>query len=124
MPYNSENIFSKIIKGQIPCDKIYEDKNTLAFNDINPVAPVHILVLPKGLYTSFDDFVMQEDKSIIAEFFTTVRKIANDAGLVESGYRLIMNHGYDASQTVEHFHVHIIGGKALGGLLAEDRYIR
>lgn len=124
MPYNSENIFSKIIKGQIPCDKVYEDKSVIAFNDINPVAPVHILVLPKAPYISFDDFVVQEDNSVVANFFTVVRKIAYDSGLNKSGYRLIMNHSDDASQTVDHFHVHIIGGRFLGGLLAEDKYIR
>ena len=124
MPYNSQNIFAKIIRKEIPCNKFYEDEEVIAFHDINPVAPIHILVLPKGEYISFDDFASKAPADKLANFFQIIQKIANQAGLVENGYRLIMNHGFNASQTVDHFHVHIIAGKALGGLLASDKSIR
>lgn len=119
MSYDSNNIFAKILREEIPCDKVYEDEHTLAFRDVAPAAPVHILVIPKGEYQSFNDFMDNRPK-YIGRFFQTVQKIAAQEGLDESGYRLITNHGADASQTVPHFHVHILGGKPLGGLLADD----
>ena len=124
MSYNSQNLFAKIIRKEIPCNKVYEDDKVIAFHDINPVAPIHILVLPKGEYISFDDFAATSSAADIANFFQTIQKIANEAGIIENGYRLIMNHGSDASQTIDHFHVHIIAGKALGGLIATDKHIR
>ena len=116
--YDSNNIFAKIIHGEIPCKKVYEDDNTLAFHDVQPASPSHILVIPKGEYVSFDDFVHKASKQEIAEFFLAVRTIARDFGLKETGYRLITNHGKDAEQSVPHFHVHLLGGKSLGRLLA------
>ncbi len=117
MTYDTQNIFAKIIRGEIPCNKVYEDEFAFAFNDIKPEAPVHVLVLPKGEFISFDDFVQSAPPALFQGFFAAVQKIAVRLGLVESGYRLITNHGADASQSVFHFHVHILAGKSLGGLV-------
>ncbi|MFT6107011.1 MAG: diadenosine tetraphosphate (Ap4A) HIT family hydrolase [Rickettsiales bacterium] len=122
--YDSNNIFTKIIRGEIPCNKVFEDEKILAFHDISKAAPIHILVVPKGEYSSFDDFSEYSSAQEISDFFKTVRKIAIDQGLEKSGYRLITNHGSDASQSVAHFHVHILGGKQLGGLIPDDKLIR
>ena len=124
MSYDSGNIFAKIIRGDIPNKTVYEDDKILAFHDIAAAAPVHVLVVPKGEYVSFDDFATKAGIAEIANFFFAVRKIAHDLGLAETGYRLITNHGMDASQSVPHFHVHILGGKALGGLLPGDAHTR
>ncbi|MFT7087581.1 MAG: diadenosine tetraphosphate (Ap4A) HIT family hydrolase [Rickettsiales bacterium] len=122
--YDSNNIFAKIIRGEIPCDKVFEDDKILAFNDISKAAPIHILVIPKGEYLSFNDFSSNALATEISSFFKQIRQIALNQGLQESGYRLITNHGADASQSVAHFHVHILGGKPLGGLLPDDKLIR
>lgn len=121
--YDSDNIFAKILRGEIPCDKFYEDDNALAFRDISPAAPSHLLVIPKMKVTSFNDFATQ-DVMAMGEFFKSVQKVAKKEGLVDSGYRLITNHGANANQTVPHFHVHVLGGKKLGGLLADDALSR
>jgi len=109
--YDKNNIFAKILRGEIPCDKVYEDAKILAFNDINPKSPVHILVVPKAEYVSFDDFVMEAPESEIAYFFKTVRKIAKEQGVCDTGYRVVSNNGEKAGQMVYHFHVHILGYK-------------
>jgi diadenosine tetraphosphate (Ap4A) HIT family hydrolase len=119
MKYDQNNIFAKIIRGEIPANKVYEDDSVVAFHDVQPAAPTHILVIPKGEYISFDDFIHKASKQEIAEFFLVVRTIARDFGVKESGYRLITNHGADAEQSVPHFHVHLLGGKKLGPLLSE-----
>jgi diadenosine tetraphosphate (Ap4A) HIT family hydrolase len=116
--YQSENVFAKIIRGEIPCQKVYEDESTFAFRDIQPAAPVHILVVPKGEYCSFHDFSLRAAPEAMSHFFQVIQQIAEKEGLAESGYRLITNHGADASQSVPHFHVHLLGGKALGELLS------
>jgi diadenosine tetraphosphate (Ap4A) HIT family hydrolase len=118
--YDSDNIFAKMLREEIPCDTVYEDAHVLAFNDISPAAAVHVLVIPKGEYSSFDDFAKTAGGEAVAAFFASVQKVAEKVGIQESGYRLISNHGADASQTVPHFHVHLLGGQALGGLLADD----
>lgn len=118
--YNKENIFAKIIRGEIPSNKVYEDNEVLAFNDVSPAAPIHVLVIPKGEYVSFDDFVSKASSDTVANFFSTIKIIAEKVGITQSGYRLIANHGSDAHQTVPHFHVHIVGGRKLGGLLQSD----
>jgi len=120
MTYDTNNIFAQIIRGEIPCKKVFENEEVLAFHDIQPAAPVHVLVLPKGEYCSFDDFSTQAPAETIARFFATIQSIAKEIGVIDSGYRLIMNHGKNASQTVPHFHAHILGGKALGALVAGD----
>ncbi|MES2677306.1 MAG: HIT domain-containing protein [Pseudomonadota bacterium] len=122
--YDSQNIFAKIIRGEIPCDKVYEDNSVLAFHDISKAAPNHILVIPKGEYINFADFTNNAQAEEIVDFFKKVSQIAAVLGLDQSGYRLITNNGADASQTVAHFHIHILGGKKLGGLLAGDNLIR
>lgn len=122
--YDTDNIFAKIIRGEIPCDEVYSDEHVLAFNDISKAAPVHILVVPRGEYVSFDDFASNANPEIVAHFFGKIKDIALQAGLTETGYRLITNHGADASQTVPHFHVHILGGRKLGGLLQGDKLVR
>lgn len=122
--YDSNNIFAKIIRGEIPCTKVYEDEKVLAFHDISKAAPTHVLVVPKGEYVSFAEFVCKANQEEKVDFFIKVAEIAGLLGLNEDGYRLITNNGSDASQTVEHFHIHILGGKKLGGLLPKDKLIR
>jgi diadenosine tetraphosphate (Ap4A) HIT family hydrolase len=124
MTYDSGNIFARILRGEIPSNKVHEDEHSLAFHDISAAAPVHVLVVPKGEYVSFDDFVQKAGAESVARFFATVRHIAAKLGVVEKGYRLITNHGTDASQSVPHFHVHILAGRPLGGLLPGDEHIR
>lgn len=118
--YDDNNIFAKILRGEIPCHKVYEDDFALAFHDINPQAPHHILVIPKGPYVSFADFSEQAPADLITGFTRAVGKIAKDMGLEEDGYRLLMNAGPNAHQEVPHLHVHIFAGKALGPMLVRD----
>ncbi len=117
MAYDDANIFAKIIRGEIPCDKVYDDDVALAFNDINPWAPVHVLVIPKGPYVSAHDFAEKASDAEIAGFWRAVRAVAHKVGVESSGYRILANHGADAHQEVMHFHVHVFGGRDLGGLL-------
>jgi histidine triad (HIT) family protein len=117
-PYDESNIFARILRGEIPCSKVYEDEHALAFNDINPQAPTHILVVPKGPYVSWDDFSERASEAEIAGFVRAVGKIAREAGLVQPGYRLLANTGLNSHQEVPHLHVHIFGGRPLGPMLA------
>lgn len=116
--YDAGNIFARILRGEIPCRKVYEDDCALAFHDINPQAPVHILVIPKGAYVSWDDFSARADDALIAGFVRAVGQVAREAGLVEPGYRLLGNVGPDSHQEVPHLHVHILAGRPLGPMLA------
>jgi diadenosine tetraphosphate (Ap4A) HIT family hydrolase len=116
-PYDDNNIFAKILRGEIPSTPIYEDEFAFAFPDINPAAPTHILVIPKGRYVSWDDFSANGSDAEIAGFVRAVGKIARDAGLVDHGYRLLANTGPDSHQEVPHLHVHIFGGRPLGPML-------
>lgn len=113
----SETIFSKIIRKEVPAECVYEDDSVLAFKDIAPKAPHHILVIPKKVYVSFDDFVQKASPEEQTHFFQTVQKIAESLGLHTTGYRLVTNHGEESGQEVFHFHVHILGGKPLGSLV-------
>lgn len=117
MTYESDNIFAKILKGDLPCDKVYEDDYALAFHDIAPQAPVHVLVIPKGPYVSLDDFSENAAFDEIGAFFAAVGNVARELGVVESGYRLLANNGANAHQEVPHFHVHIFAGRPLGGMI-------
>jgi diadenosine tetraphosphate (Ap4A) HIT family hydrolase len=117
-PYDDNNIFAKILRGEIPSTKIYEDEFAFAFPDINPAAPTHILVIPKGPYVSWDDFSAKASDAEIAGFVRAVGKIAREAGLVEDGYRLLANTGVNSNQQVPHLHVHIFAGRPLGPMLA------
>ncbi|PWG03955.1 histidine triad nucleotide-binding protein [Sphingosinicella humi] len=117
-PYDENNIFARILRGELPCSKVYEDEHVLAFNDINPLSPTHILVIPKGAYVSWDDFSECGSAEEIAALVRAVGKIAREAGLVERGYRLLANVGLESGQEVPHLHVHIFAGKPLGPMLA------
>lgn len=118
MAYDPNNIFAKILRGEIPCAKVYEDEWALAFNDINPQAPAHVLVIPKGSYVSLDDFTTQASGEAIAGFYRAVGHVARTLGLAQTGYRTIGNIGSDGGQEVPHFHLHILGGRKLGPMLA------
>jgi len=117
-PYDDNNIFAKILRKEIPSTPIYDDEFAYAFPDINPQAPTHILVIPKGRYVSWDDFSANASEAEIAGFIRAVGKIAREAGLVEPGYRLLANTGPNSHQEVPHLHVHIFGGRSLGPMLA------
>ena len=118
--YDDTNIFARILRGEIPCDKVYEDDYALAFRDIAPQTPIHVLVIPKGAYVSADDFSEKASDAEIAGFFRALGKVARDLGAVEPGYRVLANHGRDAHQEVPHFHMHILGGRPLGRMLSGD----
>ena len=117
-PYDDNNIFARILRGEIPSNKVYEDDSVLAFNDINPLAPTHILVIPKGAYVSWDDFSERASDTQITGLTRAVGRIARDAGLVEQGYRVLANVGPNSGQEVPHLHLHIFGGRPLGPMLA------
>ena len=117
-PYDESNIFARILRGEIPSTKVYEDEHVLAFRDINPLSPTHILVIPKGPYVSWDDFSDRASDEEIAAFVRAVGKIARDEGLVAEGYRLLANVGLNSGQEVPHLHVHIFAGRPLGPMLA------
>lgn len=119
MSYDPDNIFAKILRGEIPAKKVYEDEFALAFNDINPQAPTHVLVIPKGPYSTQADFIRSANAEEIAGFERAINKAVLAAGVANSGYRLISNNGVNAHQEVPHYHVHILGGKALGPMLAK-----
>lgn len=115
--YDDSNIFARILRGEIPCDKVYEDDYALAFRDIAPQTPIHVLVIPKGAYVSADDFSEKANDAEIAGFFRALGKVARDLGAVEPGYRILANHGRDAHQEVPHFHMHVFAGKDLGRMI-------
>ncbi|WP_114954442.1 histidine triad nucleotide-binding protein [Sphingosinicella terrae] len=117
-PYDESNIFARILRGELPCSKVYEDEHVLAFNDIRPLAPTHVLVIPKGAYVSWDDFSARGSDEEIAAFVRAVGRIAREQGLVAPGYRLLANIGEAAGQEVPHLHVHIFAGRGLGPMLA------
>jgi len=117
MAYDDNNIFARILRGEIPCTKLYEDEFALAFPDIRPQAPTHILVIPKGRYISAADFNANADGAELTGFYRAVSHVAKQAGVEKSGYRIICNAGPHSHQDVPHFHVHILGGRALGHML-------
>ena len=118
LPYDDQNIFAKILRDEIPSRKVYEDDFALAFHDINPQAPVHVLVIPKGPYVSWDDFSARADDALIAGFVRAVGHVARENGLVAPGYRLLANVGRNGGQEVAHLHVHLFGGRPLGPMIA------
>lgn len=117
-PYDDDNIFAKVLRGEIPCTKVYEDDWAFAFEDINPQAPVHTLVIPKGRYVSWDDFSANASDAEIGGFVRAVAHVAREKGLVEPGYRLLANIGANGGQEVPHLHIHIFGGQMLGPMIA------
>lgn len=118
LPYDPQNVFAKILRGEIPCNKVFEDDHALAFHDIAPQAPVHVLVIPKGPYVSWDDFSAGASEGEIAGFVRAVGHVARTLGLVEPGYRLLANVGSHGGQEVAHLHVHLFGGKPLGRMIS------
>ena len=117
-PYDDQNIFARILRGEIPSKRIYEDEWAVAFNDIAPKAPIHVLVIPKGRYCSFADFSQSASEAEIAGFFRAVGHVARTLGLEAQGYRLLANTGPHSGQEVAHFHVHLFAGGPLGPMLA------
>ncbi len=117
MAYDDDNVFARILRGELSCDKVHESAHALAFRDINPLAPVHVLVIPKGRYVSLDDFTAKASAEEIAGFFKAVGETARALGVDASGYRVLANHGRDANQEVPHFHVHVFAGAPLGPML-------
>ncbi len=120
MGYDTNNIFAKILRGEIPCQKVYEDEHVLAFKDIQPRAPVHVLVIPKGAYVSLDDFHEKASDAEVAAFTRAVGKVARMSGVADSGYRVIANTGVDGHQEVPHLHFHVLGGRPLGRMLPRE----
>lgn len=116
--YDTNNIFARILRGEIPCNKAFENEHALAFHDVRPQAPVHILVIPKGAYVSIADFSQKASAAEQAEFFAAISAVVTDFDLEDAGFRTIANTGLNGGQEVPHFHMHIVGGKQLGAMLA------
>jgi len=117
MAYDTENVFAKILRGEIPCSKVHETDHALAFQDINPQAKVHVLVIPKGAYVSWDDFSANASATEQADYVAAIGAPARELGVDKTGYRLLANHGRDSHQEVPHLHVHILAGQPLGPML-------
>ncbi len=117
MAYDPNNIFARILRGEIPCKKVFETPHSLAFHDIQPQAPIHALVIPKGAYVSMDDFTAKASDAEIADFTRAVGEVARQLGAAESGYRILSNCGANANQEVPHLHIHIFGGRRLGRMI-------
>jgi histidine triad (HIT) family protein len=119
LPYDDANIFARILRGELPCNKVYEDEWSLAFHDIRPQAPVHVLVIPKGRYVGWDDFTAQASAEEIAGFTRAIGTVTRQLGLAGPGYRLMVNMGHDGHQEVPHLHVHIFGGRQFRLMIAD-----
>lgn len=117
--YDPNNVFARILRGEIPCKKIHETEHALAFHDIEPQAPTHILVIPKGAYTGMDDFTANASEAEIAGLFRAVGEVARLAGAAEPGYRILSNCGEDAHQEVPHLHIHVFAGRDLGRMIGK-----
>jgi diadenosine tetraphosphate (Ap4A) HIT family hydrolase len=121
LPYDDSNIFARILRGEIPSQRVYEDDYAIAFHDINPQAPVHLLVIPRGRYVSWDDFTAKASDAEVAGFMRAVGIVAREAGLVEPGYRLLANVGGHGHQEVPHLHIHIFGGRQFREMIPAPR---
>ena len=119
--YDANNIFARILRGEIPCKKLLETEHALAFPDINPQAPTPILVIPKGAYIDFDDFSARASADEITDYVRAIGEVARQAGVAESGYRLLSNCGVNAHQEVPHLHVHVFGGRSLGPMITKPK---
>ena len=119
LPYDASNIFAKILRGELPNKTVLETDHSLAFHDINPLAPIHVLVIPKGAYVSWDDFAAGAPDAEIADFTRTIGRVAALVGADQQGYRLLSNSGKRGGQEVPHLHVHLFGGAPLGAMLAK-----
>ena len=120
MSYDMNNIFAKIIRGEIPCGKVYEDEHVLAFKDIRPQAKVHVLIIPKGPYVSAQDFTEKASDAEIVALNRAIAKVAQAVGVAVTGYRVIANTGADGRQEVPHYHIHILGGQNMGRMVSLD----
>ena len=118
LPYDEQNIFAKILRGEVPAKTVMESEHSLAFHDINPLAPIHVLVIPRGAYVSWDDFSARASDAEIGDFVRTVGEVARQTGADAQGYRLLSNIGKRGGQEVAHLHVHVFGGQPLGPMLA------
>ena len=118
MAYDDQNVFAKILRGEIPSSTIYEDEHCLCFADVNPQAPVHILVIPKGAYVDWNDFATTASPEEITAFTRAIHRVAEKTGIIESGYRVISNIGKNGHQEVPHLHMHVLGGGPIGRLVA------
>ena len=121
MAYDRNNVFARILRGELPCNKVYEDEYVLAFHDIRPQAPTHIVLIPKGEYVSVDDFSEKASAEELTAFVRAIGRIAREQGVGENGYRILANHGAAAHQEVPHFHLHLFGGRDLGPMLRRER---
>jgi histidine triad (HIT) family protein len=121
MAYDRNNVFARILRGELPCTKVYEDEHVLAFRDIHPQTPTHVILIPKGEYVSVDDFAAEATPEEQAAFIQAIGRVAKQEGVVESGYRILANHGAAAHQEVPHFHLHLFGGRDLGPMLRRPR---
>ena len=119
MAYDEQNVFAKILRGEIPCTKIFEDDHCLCFADVNPQAPVHVLVIPKGAYDDWNDFAATASVEEITAFTLAIRHVAEKTGIIDSGYRVISNIGQHGHQEVPHLHMHVLGGGPVGRLIAD-----
>jgi histidine triad (HIT) family protein len=119
MPYDESNIFARILRKELPAKTVMESEHALAFHDIHPLAPIHVLVIPKGYYVSWDDFAAKASDAEIADFTRTIGKVAAMVGADAQGYRLLSNVGKRGGQEVPHLHVHLFGGAPLGPMLAK-----
>ncbi len=117
MAYDPQNVFARIIRGEIPAKKLLENEHVIAFSDIAPKARVHVLVIPKGPYLTADEFALNASESELAAFTRAIGTIVKELGLEATGYRLISNNGEDGGQIVPHYHVHIIGGEKLPAMV-------
>ncbi len=120
-PYDDGNIFARLLRGEIPSSRVYEDEWAVAFHDIAPQAPVHVLVIPRGRYVSLADFTREATDAEISGFFRAVGTVARQLGLEEPGYRALTNMGGHGGQEVPHLHVHLFGGQALSGRMVQMR---
>ncbi|OFW82818.1 MAG: histidine triad nucleotide-binding protein [Alphaproteobacteria bacterium GWF2_58_20] len=116
--YDSSNVFARILRGEIPCNKVFEDAHVLAFHDIHPQAPVHVVIIPKGPYINMTDMAARATDAEMVALFRAVRTIALDMELGEKGYRILSNCGRHGGQEVPHMHLHLFGGQKLGPMLA------
>ena len=117
MAYDDDNVFAKILRGELPANKVYEDEFVLAFDDINPKTPVHVLIVPKDAYVDYRDFIENARPETVVGFFRAVNQVARLTGVAETGFRLVANNGASAGQIVFHFHMHLYGGRPLGGMV-------
>jgi histidine triad (HIT) family protein len=121
MPYDRNNVFARILRGELPCTKVFEDEHVLAFRDIHPQSPTHVVIIPKGEYVSVDDFSEKASEAELAAFMRAIGRIARQEGAHEGGYRILANHGRAAHQDVPHFHLHLLAGRDLGPMLHRER---